>query len=112
MINLRGSYARPIGNEVWLYGVHIASYGNAGANNHEPQRARKLLLHKKEVSEIKDQLAQKGLTLVPLRVYVKKRWVKIKLGLGRGKKKYDKRRTIIDRDREREASRAIKRRLE
>ena len=112
MINLRGSYARAIGNEVWLYGVHIASYENAGPNNHEPQRARKLLLHKKEVSEIKDKLAQKGLTLVPLRVYVKKRWVKMKLGLGRGKKKYDKRRTIMDRDREREASRAIKRRLE
>lgn len=112
MINLRGSYAKAIDNEIWLYGVHIASYENAGSNNHEPQRVRKLLLHKKEVSAIKDQLAQKGLTLVPLRVYVKKRWVKIKLGLGRGKKKYDKRRTIIDRDRDREASRAIKRRLE
>jgi len=109
---LRGSYARAIDNEVRLYGVHIAFYENAGQHNHEPQRVRKLLLHKKEVLEIKDQLAQKGLTLIPLSVYAKKRWVKIKLGLGRGKKKYDKRRTIIDRDRDREASRALKGRIE
>ena len=89
--------------------MHIATYGSAGIYNHDPKRARKLLLRKKQISEIGSQLAEKGLTLVPLRVYVKKHWAKVELGLGRGKRKYDKRRTIKEREQDREARRATQR---
>ena len=107
-VDLRGSYVKPQDHELWLFGMHIASYDAGGVYNHDPQRPRKLLLHGAEISELISSLSQKSLTLVPLRLYVKKHLAKVELGLVRGKRKYDKRRAIIDRDRDREASRALR----
>lgn len=106
--DLRGSYAKAQGDELWLFGTHVASYDAGGINNHDPKRPRKLLLHKAEIKDITDKLSQKGLTLVPLRLYVKKHWAKVELGLAKGKRKYDKRRVIIERERDREARRAVR----
>ncbi len=107
-IDLRGSHARASGNELWLHSVHIAPYNPAGQQNHDPKRPRKLLLHRNQINEIAGKISQKGLTLVPLRLYVKNHWAKIELGLARGKRKYDKRKAIIERDKDREARRAIR----
>ena len=107
-VDLRGSYARPKDNELWLYGMHVAPYEAGSMYNQDPKRPRKLLLHKDEISQIISQLSQSGLTMVPLRVYVKKHWAKVELGLARGKRKYDKRRAIIERDRDRETQRALR----
>ena len=107
-IDLRGSHARASGNELWLHGVHIALYNPAGRQNHDPKRPRKLLLHRNQINEIAGKISQKGLTLVPLRIYVKNHWAKMELGLARGKRKYDKRKAIIERDKDREARRAIR----
>ena len=106
--DLRGSYAKAQGDELWLFGTHVGSYDAGGINNHDPKRPRKLLLHKAEIKDITDKLSQKGLTLVPLRLYVKKHWAKVELGLAKGKRKYDKRRAIIERERDREAQRAVR----
>ena len=107
-VDLRGSYARVHNNELWLYGMHVALYDPGGVHNHDPKRPRKLLLHRNEIIEVASKISQRGLTLVPLRIYVKKHWAKVELGLARGKRKYDKRRAIIERDRDREARRAIR----
>ena len=106
--DLRGSYAKANGHELWLFGTHVESYDAGGINNHDPKRPRKLLLHKAEIEDITAKLSQKGLTLVPLRLYVKKHWAKVELGLAKGKRKYDKRRVIIERERDREARRAVR----
>ena len=105
--NLRDAYARVEGGEVWLYGMHIAPYAFARAEL-DPERRRKLLLHRREIDELHEASAQKGATLVPLRCYFKDRRVKIELGVGRGKHTYDKRRSIAERDAKREAERALK----
>ena len=107
-VNLRGAYAQPQNGEFWLVNAHIAPYAQGGIDNHEPTRPRKLLLHKDQVQQMASGLKQKGLTVVPLRLYLKGHWAKVELGLVRGKRQYDKRRTIIERDREREAQRAIR----
>ena len=106
--DLRGSYAKAQDNELWLFGMHVASYDAGGIYNHDPKRPRKLLLHKDEIRDITGKLSEKGLTLVPLRIYVKKHWAKVELGLARGKRKYDKRRAIMERERDREARRALR----
>ena len=79
------------------------------STNHDPIRPRKLLLHGEELAEIIGSVSRKGLTVIALRVYIKRHVAKVELGLGRGKRQYDKRRTIIDRDRDREARRAVRR---
>ena len=107
-VDLRGSYARPQNGELWLHGMHISPYDHTAMGNHEPKRSRKLLIHRDQLSDMTGKVSQRGLALVPLRLYVKKHWAKAELGLVRGKKKYDKRRAIIDRDRDREARRAIR----
>jgi SsrA-binding protein len=108
--NLDGSYARIIGNECWLVGATIAQYKQAGANNHEPTRKRKLLLHKQEIRKIRTKLEQRGFTLVPLRIYFSSRGLaKIELALARGKRQYDKRRKITERQQKRDISRDMKR---
>lgn len=108
-INIREAYAKPQDGELWLLNAHIAPYDAGGLNNHDPIRPRKLLLHGEELAEIIGSVSRKGLTVIALRVYIKRHVAKVELGLGRGKRQYDKRRTIIDRDRDREARRAVRR---
>ena len=108
-INIREAYAKPQDGELWLLNAHIAPYDAGGLNNHGPIRPRKLLLHGEELAEIIGSVSRKGLTVIALRVYIKRHVAKVELGLGRGKRQYDKRRTIIDRDRDREARRAVRR---
>jgi SsrA-binding protein len=108
-VQLRGSYARVQDGEVWLYDAHISPYEESGAYfNHEPLRTRKLLLHRREITKLRIKLATKGLTLVPLRIYMRGRRAKVELGLATGKKLYDKRASIADRDSKRQIERAMK----
>jgi SsrA-binding protein len=109
-VNLGDAYARPENGELWLYNSHIASYDAASYNTHEPIRPRKLLLHRKEIDILAGKVMQKGLTLVPLKLYIKHGIAKVELGVARGKKVYDKREAIARRDADREAERAMKRR--
>jgi SsrA-binding protein len=107
--NIRSAYARVEEGELWLVGAHIAHYPDGGIYNHEPNRPRKLLLHRDEIQRLQGQLSQKGLTLVPLRLYIKNHKAKVELGLVRGKRLYDKRQAIIQRETERETQRAVRR---
>ena len=109
-VNLSDAYARPENGELWLYNSHIASYDAASYNTHEPKRPRKLLLHRKEIDDLAGKVTQKGLTLVPLKLYIEHGIAKIELGVAKGKKLYDKRETIARRDAEREMERALKHR--
>ena len=108
-VNIRGAYAKPEMGELWLVDAHIATYQAGSIFNHDPARPRKLLLHKDQVANLRDNVAQKGLTIVPLRLYIKGHVAKVELGLVQGKRQYDKRRAIIDRDKDREARRAVRR---
>jgi SsrA-binding protein len=108
-ITLQHAYAKPEGGELWLYNVHIAPYDKGNRYNHPVDRPRKLLLHREEINRLIGKVAEKGFTLVPLRVYLKNGLAKIELGLGKGKRIYDKRRSIIERETEREMERAMKR---
>jgi SsrA-binding protein len=110
-VNLRDSYARVEGGEVWAFNVHISPYTHRGYVDHEPLRKRKLLLHRGEIRKLIGKTVEKGLTLVPLRMYFKNGRVKLALGLARGKKAHDKRETIKRRETERETRAAIKERL-
>ena len=107
--NIGEAYAKPQQGELWLYNAHIAPYQAGGIFNHDPVRPRKLLLHKEQVTELVSNAGQKGLTIIPLKLYIKNHVAKVELGLVRGKRQYDKRRTIIDRDKDREAQRALRR---
>jgi SsrA-binding protein len=108
-VNLRGSYARIVNGEVVLYDAHISPYEQSGKFfNHNPTRPRKLLLHRREISRLLGQVREKGLTLVPLRVYFKDRRAKVEIGVARGKKLYDKRQDLAKRDAQRDIERAIK----
>ncbi len=108
-INIRGSYARPQDGELWLVDAHIAPYQSGGVYNHEADRPRKLLLHKDQMIDLIGSVSEKGLSIVPLRVYIRDHMAKVELGLVRGKRQYDKRRAIMDRERDREARRALRR---
>ena len=107
-VNLGDAYAKPENGELWLFNSHIASYDAASYNTHEPTRPRKLLLHKKEIDSLVGKVTQKGLTLVPLKLYIKHGIAKIELGVAKGKKIYDKRETLARREAEREIGRALK----
>ena len=107
-VNLSDAYARPEDGELWLHNSHIASYDAASYNTHEPVRPRKLLLHRKEIDILASKVVQKGLTLVPLKLYIKHGVAKVELGVAKGKKVYDKREAIARRDAEREMERALK----
>ena len=107
--NLRDSFARVEGNEIYLYNMHVSPYLQAGRFNPEPKRRRKLLLHKTEIKRLFGQLTQKGLTLVPLRLYFKRGFAKVELALAKGKKLYDKREAIRRRETQRELRRALRR---
>jgi SsrA-binding protein len=106
--NLKDSYGRIDGNEAWLLNVHISPYGPASQFGHEPTRTRKLLLHRREIERLAGKVKEKGLTLIPLRLYFKRGRAKVQLGLARGKKHYDKRAAIRERELDREAERALK----
>jgi SsrA-binding protein len=99
--NLQDGYAVVKEGEVWLIGLHISPFEKGNINNHDPKRDRKLLLHKQEIRRMFGKLAQKGLTLVPLRIYFNKKVAKVELAVARGKKDYDKREAIAKRDAER-----------
>lgn len=106
--NLKDSYARIRNNEIYLLNMNIAEYKEGNIFNHNPKRTRKLLLHKNEILKLSSKIEQDGLTLVPLKLYFKKNKVKILLGLCKGKKTYDKRETIKERDLKREVSKLQK----
>lgn len=106
--NLQDAYARVMNDEVFLLGAHISPYAAASYFNHDPTRTRKLLLHRKEIQRLIGKTTQKGLTLVPLRLYWKDGRAKVELGLARGKRQYDKRETARKREAEREIAKVFK----
>ena len=107
-VNLRDSFARLEGGEVFLYNVNISPYSHRGYADHEPLRRRKLLLHRSEIRKLIGKTVEKGLTLVPVRMYFKNGRVKLAVSLAKGKKEYDKRETIKRRETDRETRAAIK----
>ena len=108
--DLEGAYARITNNECWLVGCKIAQYAQAGVNNHEPMRKRKLLLHKNQIHKITTKLEQRGFSLVPLKIYFNARGLaKVELGLATGKKMYDKRQSLKDKQTKKEIDRSTKR---
>lgn len=107
-VNLKDSYARVDNGEIFLYNMHISPYEPGNRYNHDPLRIRKLLMHKIEISRLAGKIKEKGYAIIPLKVYFKKGRVKIELGLARGKKLYDKRRDIAERDSKREVERAFR----
>ena len=105
--SLQDAYAMIKGNEIFLLGVHIPPYPQASMQNHDPTRMRKLLLHKDEIRRLIGKMNEKGLTLVPLRLYFKGNKVKAELALAKGKKAYDKRQSIAEREAKREMARRV-----
>ena len=106
-VQLKDAYAELRDGEVWLRNMHVAPYKPAARDNHEPERPRKLLLHRREIERLIGKTAERGLTLVPTRVYFKGSRAKVELALARGKDQRDKRRTIKDREQRREIERAL-----
>ncbi len=110
-VNLRGAFVRVDNEEAWLLDAHISPYEQSGTHfNHEPTRPRKLLLHRREINRLMGRLDAKGLTLVPLDIHFKGRRAKVKLGLARGKKLFDKRDAVAERDASRQIERVLKER--
>ena len=109
-VNLRDAYARPDKGEIWLYGMHVAPYSHGNISNHEPTRPRKLLLHREQIDDLMAQVGRKGLTIVPLRLYLRGRVAKVALALAKGKRKYEKKQALIEREVERDIRRAFNRR--
>jgi SsrA-binding protein len=107
-VNLRDSFARLDDGEAYLYNVHISPYSHRGYAEHEPLRRRKLLLHREEIRKLVGKTVEKGMTLVPVRMYFKNGRVKVAVSLAKGKKDYDKRETIKRRETDRETRAAIK----
>jgi SsrA-binding protein len=107
-VNLRDSYARLENGEVWLMNLHISPYSHTGYAHHDERRQRKLLLHRHEIEKLSGRVVEKGLTLVPLRMYLNKGRVKVALALVKGKQAHDKRETIRRREVDRETRAAIK----
>lgn len=109
-VQLGQAYADIRNGEAWLVGASIAAYAQAGNLGHSPDRERKLLLHRQEIDSLYGKVREKGLTLVPTRMYFKDGRVKVELALARGRERFDKRRVIADRDAQRQMERALKRR--
>jgi len=106
-LSLGEAYARLRDGELWLLGMHIPAYKEGSFSNHEPTRPRKLLLHRREIERLAGRAAEKGITIVPTRLYFRRGMVKIELALARGKKLWDKRRDIKERDAQRDMARAL-----
>ena len=107
-VNLKDSYVEPRNGEMILVGMHISPYATGNRYNHEPERERKLLLHKREILRLGIKAREKGLTIIPLRLYFKSGRVKVEIALAKGKRSYDKRAAIASREAKREVSRALK----
>ena len=107
--NLKESYALIKDGEAFLLNCHISPYSHGNIQNHEPSRTRKLLLHKKEIDRLWGNISQKGFTLIPLKIYFKRGKAKVELGLGKGKRQYEKRATIKEKEARREIERHLKR---
>ena len=111
--SLKESYIKIRKGQAWMVGVHISAYSHTGFSGHEPLRDRRLLLHKNEIYKINEKLSEKGLTALPLKLYFNKRgWLKVEVGLAKGKKLYDKRDTKKRRDIERDIQRQMKKHYE
>ena len=108
--NLRDSFARIEAGEVWVYNIHISPYRNRGYSDHDPTRRRKLLLHRQEIRKLIGKTTERGMTIVPVRMYLKNGRVKIAISLAKGKKAHDKRETIKRRETARETRAAVKER--
>jgi SsrA-binding protein len=106
-VSLQESYIQVDGSSAWLVGAHIATYEAASYTNHDPKRSRRLLLHKKEIRQMWNSIRQKGVTVVPVRMYLKDGRAKLDIAIAKGKKLYDKREVIAKRDAEREQSRIL-----
>ncbi len=109
-VNIRDAHARVEKGEIFIYNMHVAPYEQGGRYNHHPLRPRKLLLHRREIDSLAGKVRLQGLTLVPLRVYLKGGWAKVELALARGKRAYDKRRDLAEREARRRIERALKNR--
>jgi SsrA-binding protein len=110
-VSLAGAFAQEQDGEIMLHGLHIAEWGFGSWTNHQPRRTRKLLLHRVEINRILDKVREDGLTLVPLSIYFNEGWAKVELALARGRRSYDKRQAIAERDANREIAREFGRRL-
>jgi SsrA-binding protein len=106
--NLREGYVQLRNGELYLVNTHISTYEPAGQNSHDPLRARKLLMHRKEITKIATRLNERGFTLIPLKIYLKHGRAKIEIALARGKRQYDKRQAIAERDSQRQIERTLK----
>lgn len=106
-VSLREAYAAIEGGEAWLYNMHIGPYEPGSRENVDPKRRRKLLLHRREINRLLGRTVERGLTIVPLRLYLQRGYAKVELGLARGKRQYDKRKAIAEREAKREEERAL-----
>jgi SsrA-binding protein len=109
-VSLSEAYVRTNGRQAWLVGAHIAPYDQASAFNHDPERERRLLLHKREINELWDGVRLKGMTIIPTMLYLRDGLAKVEIALAKGKRQYDKRQSIKKRDMEREVERTLDRR--
>ncbi len=109
-VSLKGAYGTVRRGEIWLDGLHIAPYESGGYSNHDPERPRKVLMHRHQMRRLIGALDRRGLTLIPLDLHLSKGWAKVTLAVGRGKKLHDKREAVKRRDADREAARAMGRR--
>jgi len=107
-VNLRDSFVQIRAGEAWLVGAHIAAYDPASRENHEPRRDRRLLLHKRELARLASHVQEKGYTIVPLRMYIKGNKAKLEIALAKGKRLYDKRDAIAQRDAQRQVERELR----
>jgi SsrA-binding protein len=106
--NLKDSFAKLEQDELWLYNCHISAYDHGNRFNHDPVRKRKLLMHRKQILKLKSRVQEKGLTLVPLKLYLKRNWVKVDLAVARGRQLYDKRQVIAKKENRRQLERVVK----
>ena len=109
--SITDAYVKPEGGSLWLVNAHIARYEPGSYMSHEPARSRRLLMHRKQINLLAGRVQERGLTLVPLRIYLKGGLAKVEIALAKGKKLYDKREAIAERDSDREIERAVKRRV-
>jgi len=107
-VNLKDSYARLNNGEVWVYQMHISPYEQGNRFNHDPLRPRKLLLHRSEINKLVGKIQLQGLTLIPIKIYLKRGLAKVELAVGQGKKNYDKRQSLAEREGKRDIERALR----